>query len=502
MGYLVSKIIRNIENSANEQFDIIIIGGGIYGIMLALESGFRHKRALLLERDDFGGATSFNHLRTLHGGLRYLQSADLERFFESIQERKWFLTYFPQLCGVLPCIMPLYGKGLRRNPILRIAVFINDFLSRKRNISVISERHLPKGSVISKELTKKIFPNVNSEGLKGSALWYDGMMPEQQRLSIEILRWACDLGATALNYVSVEGLLNNNSSTTGVKSVDRESGEKMDFRAPVVINAAGPWCRKVARNFDRDYPVLFNSRILNWNILFKREALSDHALALTPHKGAGHTYFFHNWKNRLLIGTGEEPIDDSSSNNFPTEKQVNLFIDDVNSAVPGLSLSRDEIEHIYSGILPGTGKGKLTKKEVIICHEDNSGPKGLFSVSGVKYTTSRLVAEKTLNIIYPRSENNNCQNISPPKEANSKRGIYDFNWMPLTNDKKWLHILKRLIEDESVFHLDDLLLRRTSLGENAERIPKIIPQIRNLFKWDDYTWEKETEHVKKYTNIR
>lgn len=488
-----------MERSANEKYDIIIIGGGIYGIMLALESGFRNKRALLLERDDFGGATTFNHLRTLHGGLRYLQSMGLRRFFESVQERKWFFMHYPQLSEVLPCLMPLYGKGLHRNPILKVALLMNDFLSYKRNTFVIPERYLSSGQVVSAESTKKIFPNVEYEGLKGGAIWYDGTMSEHQRLVIEILHWACEMGATALNYVNVNGLLTQNNTTIGVKATE-ESGNKVDFFAPVVINATGPWSREIARSFDRDYPSLFVTRVLNWNILFKKKALSDHAIAVTPLKGAGHTYFIHNWKNRMLVGTGEELITDSHSNNFPTEQQIHLFIKDLNLAIPELSLGMDDIEHIYSGILPGTSKGKLAKREAIIRHKDHGGPKGFFSLSGVKFTTSRLVAEKTLNLIFPEILPKTPQFPAPSQGDQRNRAIYNYDWMPSGNDKKWLLILKQLIEDESVIHLDDLLFRRTSLGENSQRVSKILPQIRSLFTWTDLRWEREIDRIIHHTS--
>ena len=96
------------------RYDLIVVGGGIYGMCLALEASRRDLRPLLLERDDFGGATSLNSLRILHGGLRYLQTLVIPRFFESVEQRAWFMANFRPLCRVLPCLMPLYGKGLRR----------------------------------------------------------------------------------------------------------------------------------------------------------------------------------------------------------------------------------------------------------------------------------------------------------------------------------------------------------------------------------------------------
>src|SRR5262245_12098444 len=120
-------MIRREPNAATQiQYDVIIIGGGIYGACMLLEAYRLGLRALLMERDDFGGATSWNSLRILHGGLRYLQTFDLPRFRQSVRERKWFCKNFPEYIRPLPCLMPLYGQGLKRPFILRTALAIND----------------------------------------------------------------------------------------------------------------------------------------------------------------------------------------------------------------------------------------------------------------------------------------------------------------------------------------------------------------------------------------
>jgi glycerol-3-phosphate dehydrogenase len=487
----MATITRDISGAAASPFDLIIIGGGIYGVMLALEAGRRNQRSLLLEKDDFGGVTSLNHLRTIHGGLRYLQSLDLPRFFESVAERRWFLAHFPTLVQVLPCLMPLYGRGLKRPVIMRAALMLNDILGLKRNSGVGEAKHLPQGRVVGKSFTRDAFPQVNHRGLQGSALWYDAAMPEHQRLLMEILRWSCDLGATALNYVQVESLLLHHGRVQGVQAGDRLTGQNFEFRAPVVINAAGPWCRQLAQKFDRDYPGLFSQRLLLFNILFKRNALSPYALALVPPKRPDHTYFVHNWKNRLLAGTSEIPIPAENDNPQPRPEDIAVFLADMNDAVPGLSLSEKEIEHVYFGILPATASCKLAGREVILAHEERQGPAGLFSVSGVKYTTSRRVAEKAMKKVFPGSR---PRPISPPEAANSGRWFFDYDWQAPAD---WdANELKPLVEEEAVLHIDDLLFRRTGLGENRGRALNLLPRLRSLFPWNDLRWQQESERVK------
>ena len=152
---------RDPSSAAREKYDLIIVGGGIHGAMLALEASGRGLAVLLVEKDDFGGATSFNSLRIVHGGLRYLQSLDVARFRESVAERRWFLANFPDLVKPLGCLMPLYNRGLKRKFVLRMAFAVNDILSRDRNSGVPPSHHLPTGRILGVEETVRIFPNID-----------------------------------------------------------------------------------------------------------------------------------------------------------------------------------------------------------------------------------------------------------------------------------------------------------------------------------------------------
>ena len=239
----MGKICREPSAAASGNYDLIIVGGGIYGVMLSLEASKKRLRSLLLERDDFGGATTFNSLRILHGGLRYLQGLDLHRFRESVGERRWFMQNFPDLVKPLPCIMPLYGNGFRRPSIFRLALWANDLLSFKWHQGTRTDRRLPNGHVVNTAKTREIFPSVDTRGLQGAAVWCDVCMPDSQRLVIEILRWACGQGATALNYVEAQQLIKAKNSVAGVLAYDRETGRAFEYKADVVVNAAGPWCR-------------------------------------------------------------------------------------------------------------------------------------------------------------------------------------------------------------------------------------------------------------------
>ena len=123
------RITRNPEAMASEQFDVVVIGGGIVGVCTLLEASRRGLKALLIEAEDFGGATSWNSLPIVHGGLRYLQNLDIQRFRRSVREQAWWMQHFPELIEPLPCVMPLYNTGLRRTQVMRMALKLNDLVA-------------------------------------------------------------------------------------------------------------------------------------------------------------------------------------------------------------------------------------------------------------------------------------------------------------------------------------------------------------------------------------
>jgi len=468
------KIQRDPQKAIKGEYGAIIIGGGIYGITLALESGLRGVKTLLIEQGDFGEQTSFNSLKIIHGGLRYLQSLDLHRFNESVRERTWFLRHFPERVHPLPCFMPLYGKGMRRPSIFRAALFANHILALNRNHGLDRDHTLPMGGVVSPERSAEIFPLVDTSGLKGGAVWYDAYMPDSQMLVMDLLQTACTHGTTPLNYVRVTDLLTTGTGDiSGVTAFDRESGEQLNFHADLVINAAGPWCRKIIEGIKGEKEELFRPS-LAWNVSFNKKALSDHAVAVQAKEPGSRLFFITPWKGKIFAGTGHEPWLGEPGRPSPTKKQLTGFINDLNKAVPGLNLQFEDVGRIFAGLLPTTetGSNKLTKREIIIDHGAAGGPGGLFSVGGIKFTTARLVAEKILTMA----------GLSQPKKRITKtnKQLYPEITHKLTTEQ----FKELLTQDTTIVHLDDLILRRSTLWEQGENISGLAEKLCGLFPWD------------------
>lgn len=479
-----SMIRRDLHTAEQTRFDVVIAGAGVYGITLALEAARRGLRPAVIDRGDFGGATSANSLRILHGGLRYLQKADLPRFRESVAERRWFCQHFPDLVQPLACLMPLYGRGLKRPGIFRAALAINDQLSRHRNRGVARAVHLPGGGVLGRDETLERFPAADPAGLKGAGLWYDAVMPASQRVLMEMLHWACSLGAVALNYVEATELLTQRGRAAGIRAVDRLAGRQLDIRGRVVINAAGPWCRQVARALDRDHEPLFRPS-LAFNLLIDREPPSDAALAVQPPGPAARVYFLQPWRGRIFVGTSHAPWADEPDAPEPRATQVAQMLADLSEAVPGWSLSPDDVLQTCPGLLPAAAPGteELAVREVIHDHQARGGPAGLYSVSGVKFTTARRVAEKTLRRAWSAAGG------LPPYQPGSDRPVEPQSIDPIdpaalfSQPRRTLApLLRRLVQEEAVQSADDLLRRRTDWAahpaydatEVARRLDELI----------------------------
>ncbi|HEX7183639.1 MAG TPA: FAD-dependent oxidoreductase [Thermoanaerobaculia bacterium] len=474
------SIVREPRSAVARSYDLLVIGGGIYGTALTLEAARRGLSTLLVERDDFGGATSWNSLRIVHGGLRYLQSLDLPRFSESVAERRWFLRHFPDLAEPLPCLMPLYspprGGPLRRPAAFRLALAANELLSRRRNEDVRPDRAIPPGRLLGAREAERLFPGVDCNGLRGGALWYDAVIPDTHRLLVEMLRWACRCGARALNYVEAADLLVEEGRAVGLRAVDRESGRPLELRAPAVVNCAGPWSRRLAGRFDRDLPELFRP-VLAFNLLLDREPPSRAALAVASSAPGAQTWFLLPWKGKVLAGTRYVPVTgDGDPGSGPDERDVQGFLAELNAAWPGLRAGRDQVARILWGWLPAAAEGSDAPAARPVLHDHGAagGPAGLISVSGVKLTTARAVVERALAKVFAlRGEPLPPCGDTPRPCPDAPLPLEGFVRLAASDPEAARNHLRGIVDRQAVVHVDDLLLRRTDWGLHPDGVAAV-----------------------------
>jgi len=478
---VVGLIHRDPEGAAGERWDLAVVGGGIYGAFTLLEAARRGLRGVLVEKDDFGGGTSANSLSVIHGGLRYLQSLDLPRFRESVGERRRFLLDYPDLAEPLRCLMPLRGGGLKRPFFFRIALGMNGILSRRRNEGVRADRRLPNGETLGREETARLWPGAAERPLLGGGVWYDGTMISAPRILMETLRRAAALGSAPLNYVEAVEPEIREGRVTGLRAFDRVARREILLRTGRVINCAGPACRRFAARFDRDRPDLFRPS-LAVNVLIDRPPLSSAALAAQPPGPGGRVYFLTPRRGMVFAGTLHAPRANAEGPPHPTGDELRELLDDLNRAAPGLEASPEKVVRIFAGYLPvrREGTADLAVRERIVDHGRSGGPRGAFTVSGVKYTTARLVAEKAVRLAFPGAP--------PPRPAagppvRSAADLVDSRKILAGDPALSAGILRALVEEESAVTMEDLLLRRTEWGLSPVQGAVVERRVREVLGW-------------------
>lgn len=396
-------MLRNITRLAASRYDIVVVGGGIYGACAAWEGALRGLRVALIEAGDFGCATSSNSLRTLHGGLRHLQRLDLRRMRESIRERREWLRLAPHLARPLRFILPTHGRGLRGPQVMRAALWVNDVLSADRNRGVREDRRLPRGGVLSETAARAALAGLELAGCNGAATWYDAVCLDTERLLLSVISAAADAGAHVANYVRATGLLAHAARVRAVHARDELSGREMELRARFVINAAGPWVEDwLPAGAGRPKAPMFRaSRAFN---LLTRQLPFTYGVGLTvrAHGTRDTTYFILPWNGYSLIGTRHLRCNPSMRSSDVMREEVLAFVSDLNSVLGGHRLAAADVRGVFSGLLPeeddnSDSEVALERDPHVIDHEP-AGLGGLASVVGVKWTTAPAVAAQAMRM--------------------------------------------------------------------------------------------------------
>ena len=208
---------RDLSRLADTPFDLVVVGAGIYGALAAWEAARRGLTVALIDRGDFGGATSFNSLKTLHGGLRSLQALNLTQMRLFIRERRAMALMAPHLVDRLPFCIPTYLHPTRNAVALRVALAVTDAVGHDRNDGIVDEAlRLPRGRVIAASECLRLNPLIAYAGVTGGAVWYDYQMRQAERVTLSAVRSAADAGAVVANDVEAVALTSSGDPIVGL----------------------------------------------------------------------------------------------------------------------------------------------------------------------------------------------------------------------------------------------------------------------------------------------
>lgn len=390
---------RDLDALTSTPFDVLVVGGGIYGLTTAYEAAARGLKVALVEAGDFAAATSFNHQRTAHGGLRSLQSGRIDLARAAIRERRTLARIAPRLLRPIPFIVGTYRSLTRNRVALRAAFRIDRWLGRHRNDGVEPELHLPPPRLASRAATLKLFHGIRQDSLTGGAMWYDYQIVLTNRLAMAFGAAADARGAVLANYTEATGALKERGRIAGMRVLDTLSGREFDVHAGITINAAGAGVGTVMQMFGvgREVPLL---KAMN---LVTSKPASDIALASPVSTGPGQRRMLTltPWRGRALVGTAQSSDFKQPGDATVTGPEVDAFIRDANAAFPALRLTRADVTLVHRGIVPAVrgrdGRAALLAEPRIFDHRRDGVP-GAMTIVGTKFTTARGVASKAMDI--------------------------------------------------------------------------------------------------------
>ena len=395
---------RNLQLLGNKTFDLLIVGGGIYGASLAWEASIQGLQVALIDKGDFGGATSANSLKIIHGGLRYLQQANLPRVRISACERTTIMRIAPHLVHPLSCCMPTQGHFMKGREAMIAAFLANDIISFDRNKNTDPQKYIPCGKTVSRHKFLDLVHNLESDKINGGAIWTDAIAKNTERLTLAFVQSACQKGTIAANYVKAIEFIKNKNQVLGARVKDMIKGEEFDIQAKITINATGPWMSHTNIGLRDQYPHLRLAKAFN---ILVPEINKQFAIGLRS-KEKNRFLFIVPWQGHSIIGTEYIPYNDDPDNLSISEKEIQGFLNVINETYPALKLSLNNVLRVYQGLMPIDGINSRTSEVIlsgnfqIIDHQKKDNIKGLVSILGVKYTTARYEAKKTIKYVLPK----------------------------------------------------------------------------------------------------
>ncbi len=368
--------------------DVAVVGGGIIGAGVARDAARRGLSVALFEQDDFGGGTTAGSTRLIHGGLRYLASADIRLVRVDLRERETLLRIAPHLVRPLEFLLPLYDASWSTRLGLRAGMWLYDALSFDKTLP--RHRMLSAADVLDRE------PHLASRGLRGAAAYFDAQAALPERLCLENLLDAQEHGAVAFNHVEVTGAIVDGGRVAGVRVRDRLDGSRANIRARVVVNAAGPWLDRVARRLEPS-PVPRLRTTLGIHLAYPR--ITDRALALVSPVDR-RLVFVIPWLDHALIGTTDTDVTGDPRLASPAAADVTYLLRSVQPYLP--TINETNILFATTGVralVMEGGRPSAVSRLHRIVDGAHAGAPGLLSIVGGKLTGYRAIAEEAVDRI-------------------------------------------------------------------------------------------------------
>ena len=455
---------RDLDRLAGREHDLLVVGGGIHGATAAWEAASRGLSVALVEADDFGAGTSWNSLKTIHGGLRHLQRLDVGGLRESARERSALLRIAPELVHPLAFVVPARGHGARGREALAAGLWLADLLTadlRRRGGSALA----PSAALSTAQVRARV-PGLDGHGLTGGALWWDAQVASSERLLLAFLHAAAAAGAVAANHLEATSLLRHGRRVRGVAVRDTATGRAFEAAGRIVLNAAGPAADALLRTAGIARPAVPHLRAVN--LVLRRPLTGDLAVG-APSEGR---YLFSvPWRGRSIVGTAY------AAESTPPLDLARDFVAEAARALPWTGLRAADVALVHKGRVPGDGR-RLVSRSRLVDHEREDGVLGVMTLVPAKYTTARAVAEALVDRALGRLQRPWAPSrtaLTPLPEARPLEGTLEER-------------TRTAVREEMALTLADAVLRRLDLGTAGEPSAADVERVAHVMA-EDLGWD-------------
>lgn len=523
--------------------DVLILGGGINGIATFRDLALQGVDVALVELKDFASGTSSASSHMIHGGLRYLENGEFRLVKESVVERNRLLRLAPHYVRPLETTIPIFRtfSGLVSSPIRMVlrnrgksahergALLIKIGLTIYDTFSSVGKQ-MPRHKFRGKRKTLLEYPRINSE-VKYSASYFDASVQKPERLALDVLQDGVDAGggrARAVNYV---GAVGRGATLDSVRLQDADSGALFDFTSKVVLNATGPWVDLTNSTFGHESEFIGATKGSHIVLDHPELLQSINSKEIFFENSDGRIVLIHPINGMLLVGTTDE-MHRAEYNPVCTDNDIQYFIDIVGHIFPNVDVNRSHVVFTFSGLRPlpkqdETSPGVVSRDYRL--EETTLGRLPFLSLIGGKWTTFRALAEALTDDILLRLSVTRATSTKDLPIGGGKRYPRTegerASWREATQSDCPINVIERMFErygtrasevlaamppqpreltgapgyyreelahlarTEAVVHLDDLILRRTSIAFEGLRGPEILDQVTQAvaaeLEWDE-----------------
>ena len=383
--------MNNILDKIDDQYDVVVIGGGIVGAGIIRDLALNNVKALLIEKKDFASQTSSKSSKMLHGGIRYLENMDFELVYEALHEKNLWLRLTPHLCYESAFYMPIFKDSIRPKWMLKIGLLLYDLLAMFKQSS---------HQMLSKKEVLKRVKNIKKASVLGAGLYHDAVV-DDARLAIECIVDAKSTGnidainhCEAMTYLFKKDLIE-------IDILDHITKQNKKVFAKDIIFATGPFTDDILNNIPE---INWKNRLLpsrGSHLWLKPNVIqTDNPLVLTPKDGR--VIFVIPQKDRCLVGTTEAEHDGDKFDIEASHEEIKYLKKNICEYFDIDSISDDDIISSFSGIRPlvkdhSGSRGKTARNHMIFQPRKN-----VHVIIGGKYTTFRVMAQEIVKQVCQR----------------------------------------------------------------------------------------------------